>query len=115
MTRVPLAAATALTSAPSLSVGSRTFPGAPVPTVKENRLEDDPTTRTADVTVTSSPGQNGLAGRYVAPEPTLLRISLPGWSPLRLPTTRTAPSEAGPRPRNVIEVDGEAVRHPGPG
>jgi hypothetical protein len=45
--------------------------------VKENRVEVEPRTRTADVTVTRSPGKKGVAGRNVAPKPTLLRTSLP--------------------------------------
>jgi hypothetical protein len=91
------------------------FPRTGVATVNENRFEVEPATRTAEVTLTRSPGRNGLVGRYVAPRPSLAAISFPGWRPLWLPTTRTAPTRAGATPRNVIVLDGETVRHPGPG
>jgi hypothetical protein len=78
LTAAPVRAASEeLGPASSASLSGRTARGAGVPTVKENRVEAEPRTRTADVTVTRSPGKKGVAGRNVAPEPTLLRISLP--------------------------------------
>ena len=67
------------------------------------------------LTVTTSPGANGFAGRKLPPSRSESDSSRPVWTPLREPVTTTLPTWPIGRPRNAICVCGDATRAPGTG
>ncbi len=67
------------------------------------------------LTVTTSPGTNGLAGRKLPPRPSESDTRRPACRPLREPVTVSLPSLPTGMPRNAICVCGAATRAPGIG
>ncbi len=67
------------------------------------------------VTVTRSPGVNGLLGKKLPPSSSESGWILPPWAPDDDPLTVIGPSCAGEIPRNEIWVDGAANLAPGTG
>src|SRR5580700_761139 len=67
------------------------------------------------LTVTTSPGSNGLAGRKLPPSWSESDSSRPAWTPVREPVTTSLRTWRIGRPRNAICVCGEATRSPGTG
>ena len=80
--------------------------GVAMPKLKLSLLP--PSTLRPVVTVTVSPGVNGLLTRRLAPAPSECARNVPEWTPLLEPTTRTPPIAPGDAPRKVICVVGIA-------
>ena len=67
------------------------------------------------LTVTVSPGANGVAGMKLPPSPSESATTVPVWAPLTEPVTVIVPNWEVGTPRNVICVAGEAKWPPGIG
>src|SRR5581483_1994318 len=95
--------------------GARLIGPAGLATVKVYEPFVPPSRSSELLTVTVSPGENGCAGRKLAPSLSESPAMRPVCDPVREPTTLTEPSADGPIPRKVICVRGRAKCEPGLG